>query len=84
MKLYGYVEEESERRPDDGGGSASGRSVLDTLGSGLNELAASLGPSPPPPEKKKRVPKSMATAYHRLAGMPGTHPAASGATMGVA
>lgn len=80
MRLYGYADADYDAQEDD----RVGASLLETLSTGLSDLSSGLaatvvgpGPAPPTPSKKKTR-KSMALPYHRLGGMPGTHPGASG------
>jgi hypothetical protein len=85
LRLYGYLDEEEDYGLG-GGGVGGGSGLLESLSNGLSELSSGLAatvagtdsaPPPPPPPPKKR-PKATAVPYHRLGGMPGTHPAASG------
>lgn len=58
---------------------------MESLSTGLSELSSGLaatvvGVEPDTPTlPKRKLPKSMALPYHRLGGMPGNHPGATGA-----
>lgn len=84
-RRYGYADAdyESDYGVQDSAGTVGG-SLLESLSTGLSDLSSGLAatvvgvdPDPPAPPKKK-PPKSTALPYHRLGGMPGTHPGASG------
>ena len=82
---YGYAEDDYESDYDAtrSEGTVAG-SLLESLSTGLGDLSSGLaatviGAEPDPPASpKKKTPKSTALPYHRLGGMPGTHPGASG------
>ena len=82
---YGYADADYESDYDIQDSDATvGGSLFESLSTGLSDLSNGLAatvvgaePETPAPSKKK-TPKSMALPYHRLGGMPGTHPGASG------
>ncbi len=82
---YGYADDDYESDYDATGSEDTvAGSLLKSLSTGLGDIRSGLaatvvGAEPEPPvSPKKKTPKSMALPYHRLGGMPGTHPGASG------